>query len=416
MINNNERLYLRDLAKKQRGLASLPEMLEKTLLWYAHNECRAQRPVFTVELDTFWGEVSPRFFCTSPEARIIEGQMLMNVTAHEIIGDDRVIPDFFTVAPRHSFTAFDLPGKRSHGIMEDGRQSIGFKSEVIIADLERDFHKLKKSRIMVERPEKTEFYRVCEDTLGDILPVRLSYGCFGMSFSYALVNLMGMENMLLALYDAPAAFHAAMKMLTVDTNEYMDLLEERGVLTLNNDNTWVAQGTRGFTHELPPSGREVGAPVVFGDLWGYMDSQETVGVSPEMFQEFFFPYYREISSRFGFLSYGCCEPVNAIWDSCLSKLPNLKKVSISPWCDQAFMGERLAGTKIIYLRKPRPDYLGVNTTFDEAAFRAHLLETINAARGCTLEFSYRDVYSLRGERERAKRAYHIALDVFQKEY
>jgi hypothetical protein len=416
MLSDAEKSYLRELAKKQRELAALPEMKEKTELWYANNECRSQRPVFTIEIETFWEEVRPEYFCTSPEGRMMEGQMLMNITAHDILGDDRVIPDFFAFGPRHSFKAFGLDIKRNHGVMENGKKSIGFKNEIVIEDLERDFHKLKKSIIIAEKPEKNDLYKLCEDTLGDILPLRFSYGCFGLSLSRVFVDLMGMEKMLLALYDAPEKFHEAMKMQVKDIHEYMNLLEEKEVLTLNNGNSWLGQGTRGFTHELPTRDLSGGSTIVFSDLWGYMDSQETVGISPEMFEEFFFPYYKEITDRFGMLSYGCCEPVHVIWDNCLSKLKNLKKVSISPWCDQAFMGERLRGKKIIFHRKPRPDYLGVHNTFDEDGFRAHVLETVNAARGCALEFSYRDVYSLRGERERGKRAYQTALDVFEKHW
>jgi len=56
----------------------------------------------------------------------------------------------------------------------------------------------------------------------------------------------------------------------------------------------------------------------------------------------------------------------------------------------------------------------VHETFDEDGFRAHLLETIRAAKSCTLEFSYRDVYSLRGDKYRAKKVYETALDMFER--
>ena len=66
-----------------------------------------------------------------------------------------------------------------------------------------------------------------------------------------------------------------------------------------------------------------------------MDSQETSGLSPRMYAEIVFPYYREVMAQFGLVSYGCCEATHAIWEDCLSKVPNLRKVSISPWCDEA---------------------------------------------------------------------------------
>lgn len=413
-LPSREREYLRDLAKKQLEIANLPEMKEKTELWYAHNECRAQRPVFTIELNTFLSELMPPYVCQSEEGRSMELQLQTNLLAHQWLHDDRVIPDFFQVRSPCQFHAFGYRIQRKYATMSSGKESIGYHLDVVIEDLERDFHLLHPSISIVEPPEPNEYRKLCEDTIGDILPVRYCYGTFGYSLSRQLLQLMGMEGMMMALYDYPELVHRAMRMLTDDLLRHMDRLEECGVLTLNNGNVLVGQGTRGFTHELPAADYESRDRVLFRDMWGQLDSQETVGISPDMFEEFFFPYYREIAARFGFLSYGCCEPVHAVWDNCLSKLSNLKKVSISPWCDQEMMGDRLRGTKIIFHRKPRPDYLGVDKQFQEEGFREHIRETLEAARGCTVEFSYRDVYSLCGEPWRANRVYQIALEAFDK--
>ena len=59
---------------------------------------------------------------------------------------------------------------------------------------------------------------------------------------------------------------------------------------------------------------------------GLSESQETVGVSPELFEEFVFQYQLPIISRFGFACYGCCEPVDSRWHV-IKKIPNLRRVS-----------------------------------------------------------------------------------------
>lgn len=138
-----------------------------------------------------------------------------------------------------------------------------------------------------------------------------------------------------------------------------------------------------------------------------MDSQETVGISPEMFQEFIFPCYEKIAGQYGLLSYGCCEPVDPIWDNCLSKLTNLRKLSISPWCNEEVMGEKLAGSKVIYHRKPSPNYLGVDRILDEEAFRAHIRKSLLAARGCKMEITQRDVYTIHRNEQKARRYIEI---------
>ena len=132
-----------------------------------------------------------------------------------------------------------------------------------------------------------------------------------------------------------------------------DELEKRGMLTPCCGNNWVAQGTFAFSDEMKKSG-----DITLGDVWGFMDSQETVGVSPDMFHEFFYPAYKKISSLFGRLSYGCCEPVHSFWEKSISKFENLRKISISPWCDEEYMGAALWGKNIVYQRKPSPLFIG----------------------------------------------------------
>jgi hypothetical protein len=169
----------------------------------------------------------------------------------------------------------------------------------------------------------------------------------------------------------------------------------------------LGQGTFCYTEDLPGYDIFERRPLKTKDVWGYMDSQETVGISPDMFEEFIFPYYKKIADKFGLLSYGCCEPVHSIWENCLSRLDNLRKISISPWCNEEYMGEQLRGKKIIYHRKPSPNYLGVGKELDEHALRQHIKKTVKAARGCNLEITQRDVYTVNNSIDKVKRYVEI---------
>ena len=71
------------------------------------------------------------------------------------------------------------------------------------------------------------------------------------------------------------------------------------------------------------------------------------------------------------------------------------------------MGERLRGSKVIYQRKPSPNYLGVSPKLDEEALREHFRKTLEAAKGCKLEFTQRDVYTLHGNEEKGRRYIEI---------
>ncbi len=103
-------------------------------------------------------------------------------------------------------------------------------------------------------------------------------------------------------------------------------------------------------------------PVVEHQLAGDGD------ISPRMYGRYVHPYYCEIAEPFGLTYYGCCEPVHDIWDQYVSKLPHLRKVSISAWYEE-YMGEALRGSGVIYSRKPSPNFVGVGTSSAKKASR-----------------------------------------------
>lgn len=71
------------------------------------------------------------------------------------------------------------------------------------------------------------------------------------------------------------------------------------------------------------------------------------------------------------------------------------------------MGERLRGSKVIYHRKPSPNFLGVDETLNEEAFREHIRKSLSAARGCKMEITQRDVYTIHHNIPKARRFVEI---------
>jgi hypothetical protein len=124
-------------------------------------------------------------------------------------------------------------------------------------------------------------------------------------------------------------------------------------------------------------------------------------------ENFIFPYFRDLCAEFGQVYYGCCEPVHEIWECCVSQYPNLRKVSISAWCNEDTMGEALRGSRVIYSRKPSPNFIGVGKDLDTDAFSAHMRKTLVAAKDCHLEIIFRDIYSLSGDLSKPGRAVEI---------
>lgn len=399
----DEKQYLRDLAQRQAELAAHPDNAKLAQAWYDHNSLRGTRPMVVFEEETCLQEFV-QLRCEDPLARQVEAQLQQNIRAKELIGDDKVVPDFFRVPVQIESQFFGVQLHRT--VAAEG---LGYHDEPVLVNLEEDLAKLRPSEFHFNRVETERLENFAGDILGDILPLRrvnsLNYWHF--TPTQHVVNLMGMENLFLAMFDAPEALHRLMAFLVEDMRRLLRWEEREGLLFANAGNDYMGSGSYCFNRELPASG-----PVVSTQTWGHSNSQESVGVSPEQYEEFVFPYIRELAKEFGLFYYGCCEPVDPIWDSCLCKLPNLRKVSISAWCDEAKMAERLSKAPVIYSRKPSPNYLGVDPELDEAAFRAYMKRTIDLTRDCHVEIIFRDIYTLHGNPAKARRAVEIVRSLF----
>ena len=111
-------------------------------------------------------------------------------------------------------------------------------------------------------------------------------------------------------------------------------------------------------------------------------------VSPEVTREFEIPYMQEVYSHFGSIYYGCCERLDDRLDV-VEQMPNIRKVSCSPWSNREHFASVLS-KKYIMSAKPNPAFLAAKQ-FDEELIRLDLRRTIRAARknGLGLEFLLR---------------------------
>jgi hypothetical protein len=401
VLQNSDREILRDLAKRQLFLANEPRNRRLEQQWRLHGAWHNKTPMVHLELGTFVHEVIPPLLrCEDAAAREIETRLYSHFANQEILGDDRVIPDYFPIYWRPWFHVFGHIEKIIYAQNSEG-SSVGHQFVHLIDELDEDFHKLKPSAYGIDRDADLMEEKFFLDLLGDILPVRRVMDTLYAVPAQHVVHLMGMEKMFFAFHDYPDLFKEMMNRIAADYTAYFRWLEAEGLLLPTTDCQHLNQGSYCYTNELPSE--TPGVRTRLSDVWGYLDAQETVGISQAQYDEFFFPYYERIASLFGLLSYGCCEPVHFFWENFISKLPNLRKVSISAWCDEMYMGEQLRGRHIVYLRKPSPNYLGVSKTLDEDAIRLHFRETLTAARGCFVEIAQRDVYTIHNDIAKARR-------------
>lgn len=399
-ISPKELSRLRDLARKQVEVANSEKMHHIIHCW--RENClfkKHARPMVTIELGTFEDEILPPMMqCESDDARLLERRLLSNIVNHTLFDDDTIVKDYMPFHYSVSFVPFGLDIHVAHAGSD--QNSLGHRFTEQIHDLDEDFHKLGPSTFHLTPKQETHRHiDLYNELLGDILPGKIEAFSLVAVPTQDIVHIMGMENMYFSMYDYPELFHRMMQQLANDYITFFHALEQNGYLNATIGAEHLCQGSYCFSDRLPDNK----SAYSMHDIWGYLDSQESSGLSPEMYAEFIFPYYKKIMDDLGRVSYGCCEAVDPIWDNCIQHIPNLGKVSISPWCNEEAMGERLRYMDVTYLRKPSPNLLGLNSSLDEDSVRAHFRKTVNAAKGCTLEIVQRDVYRIYNTPDKVRR-------------
>jgi len=402
-IPEKDRQIIRNLARKQLEFANSLE--NETILkkWDALATGRRETPTVRLLFSNFYNEVvTPRLQCVSEPAREMEATILSTLVGRELFEDDTPISPTFDIGWNTWVSPFGAQPKITRA---SGKDAMGFHIDPVIEDLEEDMEKLQGGSFGIDRERTMRRIALAEDVLGDILPVRMVQGSLPGHTTNPLVALMGMESFYFAMYDYPDELHQAMDMATCIYEAYYDFLEEEKLLLPTCGISPIAQESFAFNSELPTDHVEKTT-----QCWGFLESQETTAVSPDLFGEFVFPYQDRLVKRFGLLSYGCCERVDAIWPDYLSKWKNLRKLSVSPFNNEPLVGEYLRGSNVVYYSKPRAEFVTNPGPMDEEALRNYFKGVCQAASGCLFEMAQREVGTIFGDFERGRRYVQIAKE------
>lgn len=395
-----DRVILRELAAQMAAEAALPLQREKRELWRRHNDLEPTRPVVLCDPENGWNEIitSAELACASPLARRWEMVLRKELFWSREMKDDKVIEPFFEIGVTHGEDDWGVEARQRGG--EGG----AYVWEAALRE-ESDVQRLHPPRVAVDEKLTADTVALAREVFGDLLEIRrrgVWWWSLGLTIELSLWR--GLEQLMLDMIDRPALVHRLMGLLRDGTLHKLDWLEAQGLLSLNTEQ-YVGSGGFGYTSRLPSG--EPRHPVRTRDMWGFCESQETVGVSPAMFSEFIFPYQLPLLARFGLNCYGCCEPLDARWHV-VRQAPNLRRVSVSSWADAAKMAALLED-RYVFSRKPSPAPLAL-PRMDEDAARAELRHTLQVARGCPLELIMKDNHTLGHNPHNAVRWVQIARE------
>ncbi|MBQ2956177.1 MAG: hypothetical protein IJE08_06935 [Clostridia bacterium] len=405
MISAKDREILRERARIHLEYANSPENAAILRKWEALGQGRRETPTVRLLFSNFPNEVvEPRLKCEGEGARRIEARLLSALVGRELFDDDTPISPTYDI----KWNTWVRPFRIDYKLTRSTIARNGFHIDPVIEDLERDKEKLLGGFFGADKEGTQREIDLANDLFGDILPVRMVMGSLTGGITNPLVHLMGMEQYYMAMYDYPDELHEVMDKATSVYEEYYDFLEREGLLLPTCGISPVAQESFAFNSELPETG-----VTSTNQCWGFLESQETHAVSPETYGEFAYPYQDRLVKRYGLLSYGCCERVDAIWEKYLSKWPNLRKLSVSPFNDEERVGEYLRGTNVVYYSKPRAEFVTNPGPLDEAALREYFKGVCHAASGCLFEMAQREVGTIFGDAQRGRQYVRIAKECIE---
>jgi hypothetical protein len=257
--------------------------------------------------------------------------------------------------------------------------------------------KIQLPRVRLDAVATETQRQILDDVFGDLLPV-VPRGRPGFWFAPwdELVRWWGVEEAMRDLIDRPALVHAAMQRLVSAYLYRLDQYENQGLLALNNTNVRVGSGGLGYSDQLPAPGFDPNH-IRTQDLWGCATAQIFSAVSPRMHEEFALRHERRWLERFGLNYCGCCEPLDGKVHI-LKNVPNLRKISMSPWIDVE-RAVRNVGDQYVFSYKPSPAIFAEDH-WNLPRARQVLRQFLERSRGCVVEIILKDISTVRYQPQR----------------
>ncbi len=408
MIRPSDRQILRELAERVAEIAALPIQEEKRRLWRKLNALKPERPMVMID-QVCWNEMEIgdelRLRCKTAEARHYEEYLRRTLFQWRYFPVDMVVEPFIRVPMAIKNTGFGIKVRENIAVTDATNDVVGhyyLNQFETMADL----RKIKTPRISHDAAETARRLEVAHEVFDGLLEVRAWGADPYLSLWDPISTWMGVENALYALVDKPDLMHALVGRMTEGYLKMLDQLEEQGLLCGPQS---LIHCTGAYTDELPAPGYDPAKPRT-KDMWMFGLAQMFSSVSPRMFEEYEVNYASRICERFGLVYYGCCDPLDGKMAQ-VRKIPNVRKVSMSPWVNQERGAAAIHGD-FVFSRKPNPAMLAYDT-FDCEAVRADLTATreICARYNCPLEIILKDISTVRYDPHRLFAWAEVAMQV-----
>ena len=408
ILTPREKDVLRGLGGKIAKIASLPVHKEKSRLWQRMNDLQQERPMVWIN-ELPWHEMNVNdeltLLTTHPWARELEQNLRRTIYQWEHLPCDMIINDYLDCPVVYSTTDFGIV-EQVDTVHTDEKNEIYSRHFKVQIKEPEDIEKIKMPEITYMEKATQYSLDAMNDLFADIIAVKRT----GQTHIWYtpwdfLIRWWGIEEAMLDLYLRPEMVHAAYERM-VDAWMYeLDRFEELNLLSLDCNNTRIGSGGYGYTGDLPGKDYDP-SHVRAHNMWGCSNAQIFSSVSPEMHWEFAVEHDLRWLKRFGLTYYGCCEPLDTKADV-LYRIPNLRKVSISPWVNRKLAVENY-GDRYVLSHKPSP---AIFISWDAGEAEKQLKDFLEIAKGCQVELIMKDISTVQYQPQNLWKWAEIAMKV-----
>jgi hypothetical protein len=390
-----EKDVLKRLGAGIADIAALPVHREKAGLWRKLNDLESARPMVWIN-EIPWHEMNVDDELTlrtvHPWAQELETRLRRTLYQWRHLPGDMIVNDHLECPLALHSTDFGIHEEVDVARTDAASDIISRHFRIQIRE-PGDIEKIRMPRVNHDGETTAATYAAMQDLYRDIIPVQ-KVGQTHIWFTPwdYLIRWWGLEEAMLDLVERPDMVNAAVERMVDAWMVELDQFVEQNLLALDCNNTRIGSGGYGYTWDLPGAKFDP-ARVRPGNMWGCSNAQIFSNVSPDMHWEFALRHDLRWLERWGLTYYGCCEPLdNKI--ALLRRIPNLRKVSVSPWNDFSRVFEGLRGDYVASF-KPSPAIF-VEDAWSPDKARAYLKGVLDRARGvCHVEVIMKDISTVR---------------------
>ncbi|GAA0181800.1 hypothetical protein SH2C18_42810 [Clostridium sediminicola] len=396
-MNKKEMEILRKLGRQYAEIIASPVNDAKKKLWQSINDFKMERPMVLID-QIPWHEMNVNDELTlkteDPFLRIIENNMRQTIYKWNHMRADMVVDPYISIPRAIQNTGFGIKADEDISVSDEANDVVGHSYNNQLKT-EEDIQKIKTPIINEDKKCSKEREEMAKLIFDGIVPVRMEGHVPSFALWDKLAKWIGPQNVLYEVIDRPEFIHAIMDHFTKVNLEMIDQLEAKGLLdpfipyTHCSHNYTKDPLTKDFNPDMPKA----------KDCWTSGMAQIFVSISPALHQEFEFNYVKKIYERFGAVYYGCCEPLHNRLDM-IKEIPNVRKISCSPWCDIDIAAEKI-GSDYVISNKPTPANLATDR-MQWDIIEDDIKHTMDAARrnNSPLEFILKDISTVRHEPQR----------------